>query len=136
MDYFRNLAPDNLTIPSPNNSLSPPPVEFVRQQVQLLREKAPLVVSHVQSVPRSAAHDSGLLVCDMLQGHFIFVDPNSPAGRSVELGKFHNPAHVKITDLDGDNELDFVIADLGSYLPADHNKGKVYWLKQNKDDES
>jgi hypothetical protein len=39
-----------------------------------------------------------------------------------------NPAAVRIVDLDQDGQDDLVAADLGSPLPADHDRGKVLWI--------
>jgi hypothetical protein len=44
------------------------------------------------------------------------------------------PCHIVRTDLDGNGQPDYVVADLGSYLPADHDRGRVLWLRQSPPD--
>ncbi len=39
-----------------------------------------------------------------------------------------NPASIRIVDLNENGQDDLVIADLGSFLPEDHQRGKVLWL--------
>src|SRR4029453_8722473 len=40
-----------------------------------------------------------------------------------------HPAHVTLTDLDGDGVQDLLVADLGDFYPADHDKGAAIWLR-------
>jgi hypothetical protein len=54
----------------------------------------------------------------------------SPAG--VEYGRraiVPHPAHTAIVDLDNDQQEELLVADLGSFLPEDHGKGQVLWLR-------
>src|SRR5262249_10337939 len=46
------------------------------------------------------------------------------------IGKAAHPAHAEPCDLDGDGRVDLVIAELGSFMPADHADGKVLWLRR------
>src|SRR5262249_50708335 len=40
-----------------------------------------------------------------------------------------NPARATAVDLDRDGIADLLIADLGEFLPRDHDKGSVVWLR-------
>ncbi len=135
VDYFRDRAPAELEI-QPTESSTTPPVQFLKQELQLSAKEAPLYVSHVRYVPEAPARKAGLLLCDMRQGRLVWTDPMAADSGGVVLEEFHNPAHVTVTDLDDDGETDYVVADLGSFLPADHKRGKVYWLRQNNTDGS
>jgi hypothetical protein len=46
------------------------------------------------------------------------------------LAKLDNPCRAAPVDLDGDGLLDLVVADLGSFLPEDHDRGRVVWVRQ------
>jgi hypothetical protein len=50
-----------------------------------------------------------------------------------EIAKLRHPAHIEQADLDKDGLPDLVVADLGSFQPADHQNGSVYWLQARKD---
>jgi FG-GAP-like repeat len=55
----------------------------------------------------------------------------SGARRVIEKswpGVASNPAAVRQADLDGNGLADLIIADLGSLLPADHDRGQLVWL--------
>ena len=133
VDYFRDQAPVELKISFPNATTAPP-VDFRRQEVQVSTGEQPIYVSHLRHVPATATRKAGLVACDMYHGRVVWTDPMATDSGGTVLETFHNPAYVELTDLDRDNQLDYVVADLGSFLPADHNRGKVYWLRQNPAD--
>jgi hypothetical protein len=49
------------------------------------------------------------------------------------IAHLQHPAHIEQVDLDKDGLKDLLVADLGSFEPADHQNGAVYWLRQQKD---
>ena len=49
------------------------------------------------------------------------------------VARLSHPAHVEPVDLDKDGRGDFLVADLGSFQPADHDNGAVYWLRGRAD---
>jgi hypothetical protein len=54
-----------------------------------------------------------------------------PGKTRVELfARTNNPCHIEPCDVDGDGNVDFVVADLGSFEPADHDRGRIMWLKR------
>jgi hypothetical protein len=66
----------------------------------------------------------------MQSGDVRALDPRLPRSASRLLGRVAHPAHAEPCDLDGDGRVDLVVADLGSFLPADHADGKVVWLRR------
>jgi hypothetical protein len=46
-----------------------------------------------------------------------------------ELARTPHPAYVEPIDFDGDGVRDFLVGDLGSFLPSDHDRGAVVWLR-------
>ena len=49
------------------------------------------------------------------------------------IARLSHPAHIEPVDLDKDGRGDFLVADLGSFQPADHSDGAVYWLRGRAD---
>ena len=40
-----------------------------------------------------------------------------------------HPSRAQVADVDGDGVRDLLVADLGEFLPRDHDKGAVVWLR-------
>jgi hypothetical protein len=78
-----------------------------------------------------------LLFCDMRVGEVREVWFEDRLPRSRLLAEVPHPAHVEIYDLDGDGLDDLIVADLGSFLPGDHDQGRVVWFRRlSADDDS
>jgi hypothetical protein len=75
-----------------------------------------------------------VLACDLRYGHVLAIDVK-PEQRDPPhtLARLRNPARVEVCDLNADGRTDLVVADLGSYLPADHNRGRVVLLQRRAD---
>ncbi len=58
-----------------------------------------------------------------------WADPTSRRPRSSQLAQIPNPDHATPVDLDGDGVKDLLVADLGAFLPGDHDQGQVVWLR-------
>ncbi len=70
-----------------------------------------------------------LVACDMRHGVVLLGRPYEPEKPLVALARIPNPDHVSLVDLDGDGVKDLLVADLGSFLPSDHDRGQVVWLR-------
>ena len=89
------------------------------------------VSSVLWSEPRAGLHE--LLFSDMNNGSVQRLTWNNNRLGATLIGSTNNPAHVEPTDLDSDGRTDYLVADLGSFMPDDHTRGRVVWL--NWDDE-
>jgi hypothetical protein len=54
------------------------------------------------------------------------------APTTESLAQLNHPAAIHPVDF-GDGRLGYVVAELGSFLPGDHNKGRVSWLRETED---
>jgi FG-GAP-like repeat len=71
-----------------------------------------------------------IVACDMGRGSVFLGDPARRPGELRQIAVLSNPAHAEMVDLDKDGKQDLLIADLGEFLPADHEKGSIVWLRQ------
>jgi hypothetical protein len=134
--WFRNQAPEEIEIPRPPDSMVPDRLRFRRSSIGLAdRDVADskLSVSFVKYGALGTDAAGVLIWGDMQSGELHAWDPRSPPSASWLLGKATHPAHAEPCDLDGDGHIDLVIADLGSFLPADHADGNVIWLRRPTD---
>ena len=46
------------------------------------------------------------------------------------IASIPNPDHAEMVDLDKDGKQDLLVADLGDFMPGDHEKGSIVWLRQ------
>jgi hypothetical protein len=65
----------------------------------------------------------------MRYGMVMKIRPYEPSSQVETLAVLDHPAHVSVTDLDGDGVKDLLVADLGDFWPGDHMKGAVVWLR-------
>jgi hypothetical protein len=60
----------------------------------------------------------------------VFVaDPARAPGTLRQIAVLNNPDHAEMVDLDRDGRQDLLIADLGEFLPSDHEKGSIVWMR-------
>src|SRR5205085_12415022 len=79
-----------------------------------------------------------ILVCECdppkNEGRVILFDPGAePPSRKV-LAKLPAPVHTQVVDLDGDGNLDILVACLGQFFPTDEKVGSVVWLRGRGDE--
>lgn len=123
--YYRAAAPVTLALPAitsaPNDRL-----KFVKQEISLggATDSAPAVafLSWIR------LGDPLLCLCDMRSGQYQEISisrTNCVVRRQFGL---QHPCHAEVTDLDGNGSPDMVVADLGSFPPEDHDRGRILWL--------
>jgi hypothetical protein len=133
--WFRNQAPDEIVIPHAAQATTPDTLRFRPSAIAAAGAGGDVqpAVSFVKFC-ELAPGDAGILLwCNMQSGDLRSVDPRLPHAASSLLGKVAHPAHAEPCDLDGDGRVDLVVAELGSFQPADHAEGKVIWLRQTRD---
>ena len=125
LKYFEDLAPVELAplLPSPSEPDSP--LEF--REESFGTNTIAHSIAHINAVDDDER--TSLLVTDMRSGDVLWGTFQPTGIEFRHLAKLRSPAHIEPSDLDADGERDFVIADLGDYPPADHDLGRVIWLR-------
>jgi tetratricopeptide (TPR) repeat protein len=91
---------------------------------------SPPAVSHVNWIELGLSKGRALIYCDMQSGVISAAWPGQADSPTQQLATLRHPAHVEPCDLDADGHVDLIVADLGSFLPADHEAGRVVWLRR------
>ncbi|NOX56820.1 MAG: VCBS repeat-containing protein [Planctomycetes bacterium] len=132
--YYQKYAPTELKLPEPNPKVDWGGLRFTMTDVPLPDIFELARVSHIRWwLPKGAK--PSLLFCDMKSGDVCQVSFNGRSYQLKRLATLQNPAHVEPCDLDGDGVMDFIVAELGSFEPADHDRGMIYWLRRQPDAE-
>lgn len=128
--FFRERAPSALEIAPPADLPDPSP-RFREVAVEPAAESTTEIpaVSFLQRIELTPDGPAVLLTCDMGSGELLTIDPAAEKPDARLLANVGHPAHVAPCDLDRDGATDLVVADLGSFLPEDHDRGRVVWLR-------
>lgn len=127
--YFQAQAPKKLEFPSAPSAEYPLPVRFRRQSLATPDKQGIAAVSSLGWHVPPGSSAGQLLFTDMHHQDVAILDFGPELGYR-SLGKMGNPACIEPADLDGDGRLDYLISDLGSFFPQEHDRGRVVWLHQ------
>ncbi|MFN9720970.1 MAG: FG-GAP repeat domain-containing protein [Planctomycetota bacterium] len=129
--YFRERAPEHLTIPAPEVAAQSR-IQFHPSNLSFAMSD-PVAVSFVDWEDQSDT-DGKLWLSDMRSGSVLRFsglrqDSASATGLlHIDRKVVPNPAAVRRTDLDANGVVDLVVSDLGSFLPEDHQQGQLVWI--------
>lgn len=136
IEFYRSQAPDRLSFAEVAPLDEAP--RFVRSDVALPPQAGDrLAVSHI--LPLSGATPDSpaeLVFCDMRSGAVTWAAIGRHEARVSGTVQLHHPSHIVETDLDGDGRPDYVVCDLGSFPPEDHSRGRVVWLRPDRERDS
>ncbi len=131
VSYFRSRAPEHVTFPEPEEAKKQLETSFVEARFSMSREAGVLPgISHLSWVRLDPEGLPLLLLSDMRYGYIAAADLLASQPSPQILAKLRNPAHIEPCDLNDDNAMDLVVADLGSSRPNDHDLGRVVWLRR------
>ncbi len=71
-----------------------------------------------------------LIACDMKYGQIVALDPNNADAAPIILARLEHPARIQPVSLSGDGSTEFLVADLGSFMPAEEPRGRVVLLRR------
>ena len=130
--YFEARAPETLEAPEPWPT--PDGGSFSRFRRHLLSPPGAVPVPIVADTRLLDLDGDGALAvvaCDMGHGVVLLGTPQRDPGALREIAKVPNPSHAAMADLDRDGHLDLLVADAGFFMPEDHEKGAVVWLRSD-----
>ena len=127
--FYTNRAPERLPAPEPWPDPAQSPVRFERSGLTMPEMPGSPAVSNVQLVDLDGDGRLDLLGTDMRQGVVFTGTPAKPNSTLTNVASIQYPAHVARADVDRDGVQDLLVADLGDFFPADHNKGAAIWLR-------
>ena len=131
--YYESRAPREQVFPEPEEADRPLGVEFVVQTMAASPDlRFPPAASHLRWARLEQDGTPVLLACDLRQGVVAAIDLGDRAIRPRLLARLNHPCHVEPCDLNGDQAIDLVVADLGSLYAVDHDQGRVVWLRRRK----
>jgi hypothetical protein len=128
--YFEARAPETLPPPEPWPPVADGPVRFARHAFKPPGAVPVPIVANVRFFDLDGDGRLEIVVCDFGHDVVLMGDPNRRPGELWEIAKIPNPVHAEMVDLDGDGRQDLLIANHGAFLPEDHEKGSVVWLRQ------
>jgi hypothetical protein len=125
--YYLAHAPEALPVPS----TWPPPetADFVRRSLNPGGAPPDPAVANVRLIDLDGDARLELVATDMRYGMVVRGRPYATSSALEPIAQLNNPADITLTDFDRDGVKDFFVADLGEFLPADHQKGAVVWLR-------
>lgn len=130
--YYRERAPAAISFPDP-----PPVDETWRERFRIEKidwkdkEYVKPGVASIRWLPLMKPDQHALVVCDMRDGSVSLLDPTIAGTKRKVLARLQNPCRVDPCDIDADGFQDLLVADLGSFLPYDHQHGRVVLLRRD-----
>lgn len=138
--YYQQFAPETLPLPDQSVALASP-IQFDPILLTLSSKTSPIPIgiSFIDVRPDAEQKMTDLWLSDMRSGMaFQLTTVGKDTSRNTMDVAGHirltyqnatsNPAATRQADLDGNGIDDLLIADLGSFLPEDHDHGKVVWI--------
>ncbi|MBI1314669.1 hypothetical protein GC176_25530 [bacterium] len=133
--WYRSQAPEKLTLRK--DVETPSPIRFRRQSISEftgpsddLPSRGPGVSYFLISNPiaGSTRTDGTILFCDMSRNGVFALTRESSLLSVDQVATAQNPVHLEQTDLNADGKPDYLLCEMGSFLPEDHDRGRLLWL--------
>lgn len=130
--YYDERAPERIPEPDPWPEVAPGPVRFEKIAVAGTQATGAVAISNVRLYDVDRDRRLDIVASEMRTGP-VLVGLAKDRYALKAIARLRHPAHIEAIDLDKDGLEDFLVADLGSFQPADHADGAVYWLRRRKD---
>ena len=125
--YFVAQAPEQHDLPAQTANPLPGSVAFRKQDISNPAADQLPGVSDLNWIAGSDA-EGELLITDMGSGEVGRIQLTSGKTVFQSLAKLKHPAHIERVDLNQDQRNDYLLADLGSFGPEDHDRGNLTLL--------
>jgi hypothetical protein len=125
--YYERQAPEKLPAPD----VWPPanPMSFVKRGMNPASAPTDPAVSNVRLIDMHGDGKLDVVATDMRYGLVMTGQPYAAGTGLNVIAQLENPSHISMVDFDRDGIMDFLVADLGQFLPADHTRGSVVLLR-------
>jgi hypothetical protein len=133
VSYYENRAPEKLVIPSTENSPGAANLRFSRRGFGSASGGTFPGISNINLVHLLDPKRLDVLSCDTRSGQVSVLRTYEDKPSWRVLAKLPVPAHAEVVDLDGDGNLDVIVACLGAFDPTDSRAGSVVWLRGSSD---
>jgi FG-GAP-like repeat len=130
--YYDERAPEKLPDPEPWPAVGRSPVPFERMPVAGVQASGAIAIANVRLYDLDNDKRLDIVASEMRTGP-VLVGLAKDGYQLKAIARLSHPAHIEPVDLDKDGLGDFLVADLGSFQPADHADGAVYWLQRRRD---
>ncbi len=135
--YYQSRAPEQLQYPVAEPVDDERRSNFTREPLDWGHKNYVLpAISYLRWGAVGLGEGPRLLVCDMRDGSVSTLELQGTVRRRTVLAQFDHPCHAEPCDLNEDGRIDLAVAELGSFYPSDHDRGRVIWLRRNEEDES
>jgi hypothetical protein len=126
--FYEAHAPEALAAPDAWPAVAPRPA-FERRPLTPPGAPPAPGISNVELLDVDGDARPELIVCDMRHGMVWLARPYHAMGGLSLVARLAHPDHAAAVDLNRDGTRDLLIADLGEFLPGDHDKGGFSWLR-------
>ncbi len=130
--YYEANAPVRLASPdrwpAPDQALP-----FRKRVLSIAGGPAGQAVASIRLVDPDGDGRLEMVLSDMRSGIVYMARPYEEQPAFAAIARLASPALIEPRDLDGDGVLDFLVGDLGRFLPSDHDRGAAVWLRGRKD---
>lgn len=134
IDFYRQRAPETLEFKLPENRRGTIVQHFLAEDIDW--NPASNSVPAIAGLLWSRLEQCGrphLIVSDMREGTVTAVDFSENPLPPRVLARLEFPSRVEPCDLNESGRVGFVVAELGSFFAVDHDRGKVLWLKNSRE---
>lgn len=133
--FYTAHAPDALPLPETWPAVDvTPKVVFERRAFAPERASETPSVSSVRFADVDRDGKLEVVATEMNHGYVMVGRPAEPTAALLEIvADIPHPSHTALFDLDKDGRDDLLVANLGSFLPGDHQQGGVAWLRRMED---
>ena len=132
VSYYQSLAPEVVKFEEPLRATAPLAVEFRPQTIARPPGASASAVAFLRWEPPREDKGGRLLVSDMHAGVVYEIPLPADEQTATWFADLGHPAIIEPSDLDADGRTDYLVGDLGTFLPGDHDQGRVLWLDAHR----
>lgn len=132
--YYRHLAPKELSLPHSPPLDVPACSRFESLKLPTSKTEQAVAIAGLSVVDLGNDTGASLVMTDMRSGAIWATKLTElhKGGATIQLAQLQNPCRVHACQLDDDGKVGLLVSDLGSFLPADHQAGRVVWLRPSR----